>query len=296
MKFWRLVIALAVVFTIAVIAIVVFIPSPEALSRTPSGTNNYAHLIAAAQLIQVAPPREFDDPDVLEASVRTNSAAVLAAREALVKPIWSPPPAPAGDNSRLNDLQELKQLALAMRAEAKLLSLEGRYGDQARLALDLIRMGHAAARGGPLIDALVGLAIESLGVSVLPPVEKVDAGTASHLAADLVRIDDGRTSADTVWSQELAWADKVHGVRGKLVRLVTATSLRRTRHAYAAKHAEAQQLVRMMMASYAARAFELRHGARPQSWSDLIPHFLPTIPLGTNGVPLPFRAPEVEQP
>ena len=85
--------------------------------------------------------------------------------------------------------------------------MENRPADAAEAYLARIRLGHAISRGGVMIDSLVGMAIEALGMA---PLEKLapnlDAKQCREAASALETCESGREPAETILQQEKAWA------------------------------------------------------------------------------------------
>ena len=70
-------------------------------------------------------------------------------------------------SNHLDELAGLNDLAQAFVAEGRLAEMENRPADAAKSYLDTIHLGNESARGGVLIDELVGIAIEAIGTSHL---------------------------------------------------------------------------------------------------------------------------------
>ena len=92
-------------------------------------------------------------------------------------------------------------------AEGRLAEMENRPGDAVKSYLDAIRLGNKSARGGILIDQLVGTAIEAIGTSHLQKlVDRLDAKSCRETAATLETLDAQRQTWNEVMQQEHAWS------------------------------------------------------------------------------------------
>jgi len=92
-----------------------------------------------------------------------------------------------------SDLSRLKRMAHAFVAEGQLAELEHRPEAAAQAYLDAIRLGHEGSRGGVIIDSLVGISIQAIG---LMPLEKLqpnlDAKQCRQVASALEEMDSKR--------------------------------------------------------------------------------------------------------
>jgi hypothetical protein len=69
--------------------------------------------------------------------------------------------------NQLNDLTALKNLAQTLTAAGRLAELQSRPAEALSNYLDVMRFGIESGRGGFMIDALIGIAIEGMGRSHL---------------------------------------------------------------------------------------------------------------------------------
>ena len=95
------------------------------------------------------------------------------------------------------------------------------------LILDVIHLGNESARGGIVIDQLVGTAIEAIGVANLQKlVDQLDAKSCRETAATLETLDSQRQTWNEVMQQERDWSRRTFpGVRNELGRLMSRNTL-----------------------------------------------------------------------
>ena len=130
----------------------------------------------------------------------------------------------------LDELAGLKQLARLLESEARLAELEQRTNDAVRIHLETIRFGNEAVRGGVVIDKLVGLAIENMGIESLEKLQsRLDAQTRRETAKALRQIDERSESAVQVLHLEKEWARANFGWRQRLITLIPIPALNQTR-------------------------------------------------------------------
>jgi hypothetical protein len=150
-----------------------------------------------------------------------------------------------------------KALAHAFIAEGGLAEREQRPADAAQAYLDTVRFGQECCRGGVLIDALVGMAMETLGCRALEPmVDKLPAGDCREVSRQLEAILAKAEPLDSVFQQERLWARHNHGLAGQISLLMTRSSQERMRQGIRKKVAEHQRELRQLQQSLAARAAE----------------------------------------
>jgi hypothetical protein len=193
----------------------------------------------------------------------------------------------------LNDLSSIKRVAQLLSAEGRLAEAEGRHGGAAEIYVEIVRLGQTSAKGGLIIDKLVGVAVENIGLtglervffhlnmessrSITSTLEKID--TEAQSAAVYIKRDRqfGRKATDagilSAWIQS-AWMAKsffphLQSEKKFKVRL-SATDRRR----------------RQFLLNLASQAYELEHGKRPLRAEDLVPSVLRAVPKdperGTN--------------
>ncbi len=280
------------------LALVIFLALPPSqsppLAPLPN-PNGYDIFVKAGKLIATeVPDLATLSREELQALVLTNAAALKLARSGLAIDCRIPPMAPgeAATGTHLSDLSRLKRLAQAFTAEGKLAELENRPADAVTAYLDTIRLGHESCRGGVLIDALVGIAVEAMGTAQIEKLTPtLDAMVCRRIATVLEAAEAHRESVETVLQQERAWTRRNYGIRGQLVWLLNFNSVRKTEQSFAARSNAQQIRANALMVKLAARAYELEHGARPQGFADLVPAYLKAVPLdpatGTNMLYLP---------
>ena len=100
-------------------------------------------------------------PAALHAFVNKHDADLEAAHDALKRPCRVPVDY---FSLELNEFGPFHELARAILAQAKLAQIKGRTDEPWRAYQDTIRLGGALSDGGVLVDYLVGVTIEGIGV------------------------------------------------------------------------------------------------------------------------------------
>ncbi|MGB7747319.1 MAG: hypothetical protein WBN75_08525 [Verrucomicrobiia bacterium] len=246
--------------------------------------NGYTGLVQAAGMIS---PESWDYAALDEAQLReivsANAAALSVARASMSNecrvPIQFSPP--NSEPAHLSGLAGLKRLAQAFTVEGKFAEEQRRFGDAAGSYLDVIRLGNNSARGGVLIDSLVGLAIENMGVAGLQKITgQLDAKTCRAAAATLETLEAQRQSWTDILQQEQAWSRRAFpGIKYRWGELVMSSSLKKAGQKAGQKFNGQEKKTRQLTIDLAARAYELENGRRPASVADLVPNYLKAIPL-----------------
>ena len=183
-------------------------------------------------------------------------------------------------NAHLNELASLKRLAQGFIAEGLLADMENRTNDAVQAFLDTIHLGNEAARGGVLIDNLVGIAINAMGTANLETqVPRLDASTCRRAAAALETLDSqGQTLKESI-QQESAWRKAYARLQKRTISVAEARSMQNIDQSYERKFNAEEQKKRQLTIDLAARAYELDKGHPPTSTADLVPEFLKAVPL-----------------
>ena len=157
-------------------------------------------------------------------------------------------------------------LAQAFAAEGKLAELENRPGDAAKSYLDTIRFGHELSRGGVIIDSLVGIAVQAIGLGPLEKLpRKLDAKSCREIAATLEAIESKREPATVIFQQERVWVRQTFGWKAQILHLISFRQTQAARQKSAARMAAIQARTRVVLVDLRSRASELENAARPEN-------------------------------
>jgi hypothetical protein len=223
----------------------------------------------------------------LQAFVKKNAEALKLVRAGLGRECRVPLDHSPTNATHFEHLAVFKRLALAFTAEGRLAEMENRPRDAAESYLGAVRLGHAITRGGLIIDSLVGVAVEAIGMARLENLARnLGAKQCCEVASALETAEAGGESAETILKGEHAWAWRTFGLKGQWARLVMFKSMKQSEQRCVAKVKAQQTRTRLLLIQFAARAYELEKNERPKSLADLVPAYLKTIPqdpvTGTN--------------
>ncbi len=261
-------------------------PNPPLLSM-PS-PNGYADFVAAGKMLvgESADYRVLPS-ERLRALVLTNAECLKRLRIGLTRECRVPMDYSQEVTNHLTELPLMKRLGSALAAEGRLAELEKRPGDAARAYVDGLRFGQESVRGGIIIDALVGIAIEALHCTQLEKLSPtLDAPTCRQLAVALEEFEGRRVAPAEVLQCERTWVRRAYGLRGMLQQLLSFKAVRGTERGLVSRLTAQQSRTRVLLVNVAARAYELEKGQPPASLTDLVPAYLKTVPqapgTGTN--------------
>ena len=267
--------------------------------RTPAADplptpNGYADFVQAGRMVAENSGDYSTLPlPALQALVATNAAALRLVRTGLAKACRMPPYVlNATTSQHLDELGRFKRIAQALTAEYRHARLEGRIPDAQAAALDCCNFGQKATTGGVLIDALVGMAIEAIGVERLSELQHdLDAKSARQAAKVLEDLEARQDSLDTVFARERRWVREGRfGEAGLFQQLMAAFTNRQADARIRQKAERVARELRQTMVDCAARAYELDHGKRPATADALVSDYLKAVPLDpTTQQAMPLR-------
>ena len=229
----------------------------------------------------------------LKKLVETDREALAVARAGLGKECRVPAEfSGTYQKNHIAEIVQLRKLGQAFVAEGRLAERERRFADAAKSYLDAIRLGDASARGGSLIDAMVGIAIDGTGISALQNIaDELASQPCRETTGSLENLIAGRQSWQDALQQENGWSRRTFGWSGQISILLhgkeRAKNLRRAEATLVSTQRKEDQL----LVQLAARAYRLEKGHEIAHSADLVPDylkFLPRDPLtGSNVVDTP---------
>jgi hypothetical protein len=252
--------------------------------------NGYDDFVKAGQVISTNEDDYYKTNEAdLRKLVEKNANGVSLAREGMSKECRVTVQFnSAYANNHISDLISVKELARTFSAEGQIAEMENHPSDAAKSYLDAFHLGTESARGGVLIDQLVGTAIEAIATRDLTNlIDRLDAKSCRETAATLETFDSQKQSWDDVVRQENTWSRRTFtGLRYRLSLLVSGQTLRQSQLSAKLKFEKQQIKTRQLIIDFAERAYELDKGHPPASLADLMPDYLKAIPqdplTGTN--------------
>ncbi len=271
-----MILAVLIIVPNLLIVAIAFLGKPSAPPPLPN-PNGYDDFVKAGQLIKTS-TNDYTklSHDQLAAVVATNNDAWESLRNGLGHECRVSKPFSTNDAQTYMSFKQLGQLICA---RGRLAELEGRTNDAAGIYLDGVRFGQSCSRGGVLISRLVGIACERMALDRLQRiVSSLDATNSAAVARALEQINDSEEPIADTFATESLWVRKVYGFRGQIEALLEYKMLKKTRDNFTT-HAQAVALqIRTEEMDFAARAYELEKGKRPQNITELVPGYLKAVP------------------
>lgn len=289
-------ILLGLLLTVAVLVAVVRVLTPREATapRLPSPNGHDDFQNAQKQMVVYEPDVTRASAEQLREYLAKNGGALKLIRQGLTKECRIPNEF-STNYLALRSLADVKKLVWLLKADGRLAELEHRTNDAARTYLEAIRYGQESCRGGVLIDRLVGIACEALGMSWLQKVAgALDANTCRKTAKELQEIDRRREPVAVVLRNERKWIRRNFTFRQRVQAMISMAALnpvKRVEQDSVKKCTQIELQLKRLMVEFATRAYELDHGQHPKSLNELFPDYLDAIPVdpttGTNLTYLP---------
>jgi hypothetical protein len=257
--------------------------------------NGYDDLLKAGQAVI---GKIDDTPDLdhesLRALVTTNAEALRLLRVGLARDCAVPTDAQIANFGAVitGDLVALKSLAKMLSAEGRLAEIDNRPADATRSYTDSIRLGNEMSRGGLLINRLVGIACEHMGliplVKLLP---KLNCEQMRAVVAELEQIDEGTVPWREVLQNENRFVRAQMGKYPNPIKLLSDLwQGRRMRRGALETHDLAAAHLRLLIVELALRSYKCDQGSGPGNLTQLVPKYLREVPKDPfNGKPLTYR-------
>lgn len=220
----------------------------------------------------------------LRALVATNAPLLDLVREGLTQRCHTHVDFDAGFIGRMNaSLGPLKRIGVTLNAEGLLAELEARPTAALRSHLDSLRFGQESSRGGLIIERLVGIANEQIGLTHLRPLIPVlNTADCKLCVEELVALDRRHDPPSVNLASEDEWIQGAFPLGQRLATRFHPTLVkgqREVRTSFIEKVNRLQAERRRAIVEAAARLFELEKGRRPTSYADLVPAYLKAAPL-----------------
>lgn len=255
--------------------------------------NGYDEVLRIAASLAAPPPRSAGgvagDPAAWIERHRSEQFARLHA--ALRRPSGVPIQYAVG-YTNLAAIQSLRQLSRDLYAEAARQRLAAKTRDARQTYLDLVELGLVAARGGFIVDRLVGTALTGLGVEGLRQIR------------DELSLDDRRALIVALQTNDAAWEplaklrdreraaiDKTLGWRSRITFALSEDfspeaafrALEQSDHTRSAQ-------IRLLVCHLAIGLYQAERGCPPGKLENLVPGYLHRVPEDPfSGKPLVYK-------
>jgi len=280
-------------FVAALVLIYALWPEPKVDPAPPlPSPNGYDDFIKAGQFAAtISGDLSQMTTEELRSTLGTNQEPLRLARFGLQLECRVPTEDSMGYIQRhITDLSSVKRLAQLLSAEGRLAEVEIRYDAAAKIHIEIMHLGQASAHGGLIIDKLVGVAVEGIGMEGMTRIaSQLSTQSCRATIAALEEIDSHNDVAAVYLQRDRKWAKATYGV-GDWIRAAwlykSLNPFRKNDQTFSARLLKTDRRRRQLLLDLAARAYELEHGKRPLRAEELVPSVLRAIPkdpeTGTN--------------
>lgn len=279
-------ILVGVVFLMLFAAAFLFIkPTPPPAVKLPN-PNGYDDLVKAGQMFVGDLPEcywsKLDDDCLEEVRnyLKANGDAlklirVGLSRESLVPTEYSQ----AYISKHMSELAGFKRLAQTLAAEGKVAEKENRIDDAIQSYLDAARLNQKL-RGGLLIDSLVGIADETIGIIPLRKLASaMNPEQRRKVIKTLTEFYSSRESLEEIMTRERNYFRYTHGIRDQFLYFAQTIFTRRAaQQKYELKFKYTRTRIGLFLVDLAAQNYQLEKGHPPKTLQELVPEYLPFLP------------------
>ncbi len=254
--------------------------SPLPPLPSPNGNDDFVK----AQKLMVGNPADFERGSLeeLRKHLAENAEVLRLVQEGLTKRCRVPI-SYSTNHLVLRSLSDVKKLARLLEAAGRLAELERRTNDAARIYLETIRYGEESCRGGVMMDRLVGIVCETIGVNSLQKITgALDAATCRVLSKQLQEFERREESVTEVLRNEAEWVRRTFPLWQRIPAMIPIESLNPTKRVqkdFVKKCNQSEIPFKRLIINLAVRAYELDRGQQPKSLNELVPDYLDAVPV-----------------
>lgn len=282
-----------------ILGVAILWPAPTPVSEPLPSPNGYDDFIRAGQLLaSVSSDYTKMPPEELRVYVSTNQEPLRMLRLGLTRDCRKPIEYTRNYyQHHAGELGDIKRLAQLVAAEGRLAEAEGRLSDAARSHFENLSYGRISATGGLIIEKLVGIAIESMGIVGIERIaEKLSAADAWAVLRKMIEGDKVPDNPNEFLARDHLFFKQTSTPTERLRLMWEYKTLHPERFVDDTLTKKVHQTAhrrRQLMLRLAAHIYQLEKGTPPRQMSDLVPNILPTIPVdpetGTNLVLNPSK-------
>ncbi len=279
------ILSIAVGLLLIAVAFLFIKPSPSPTTKLPN-PNGYDDLVKAGQMfVGDLPDCVWDklDDECLEKTrtfLKANSEALKLARLGLSRDSRVPVQySQAYISKLLPELSAFRRLAQTLVVEGKVAEKENRIDDAIQSYLHTAQLNEKL-RGSLMIESLVGLAVEPMG---LGPLQKLATRMTRNqrrvVIKNLIELYSERDSLDEIMVRERNYVRRAYGIRDQFVVLAQSIfTMRATQRKYEHTLKYKRTRLGLFLVELAAQNFQLEKKRSPKTLQELVPEYLPFLP------------------
>jgi hypothetical protein len=198
----------------------------------------------------------------------------------------------AGWSRTMDSIQQVRALGRSLNAEAKNATANSDLGQAVAWNLANVRLGTLFSRGGTTIDYLIGMAVEGLSTTQLAELrQRLNPDQSRTVIAALERALAERESPQTVRQRDTAYWERWDGWRGRLETVLANIQGQWPGTDASSADMRRRALHRLLQVDLSLRLFHHDNRRWPDSLDELVPGYLPTMPVDPyGGQPLHYRS------
>ncbi len=186
--------------------------------------------------------------------------------------------------SQVFETQQARSVAKMLDAEAAVAEKANRVDQASEYALASIQFGNSRSRGGVLIQWLVGVAVEGIGMNrILDVRDRLTVPRMRALISELQKIDQSRESLELIQARDAAFTDREYKWVGRLTAALyqlwnpdfSSPQEKAVRNAQLRR----DSALRLTIADLAVRCYQLDNGNPPRELNQLVPEYLEALPI-----------------
>ncbi|MDB6147047.1 MAG: hypothetical protein JWO45_711 [Spartobacteria bacterium] len=261
----------------------------------PNGYDDFVaaqNLVVASMTLPALPGERDFEMEAARRHFASNTPAIERLRLGLAKQS-AVPIVYTNDwiSTHVNEMAGMKRLARNLALGGALEKIDGRMANALEYDVDILRLATAINHGGLLIDNLVAAANENIAFAELEKLEPgLDASQCRMALGELERWRTNREPFAITLEREKRWGNlygrlqhtRVEYMLLRIVSIIPIKSLNPLAAAYDRAQSKQNQVFRRaakLQVVLAAHVYKADHKAAPIRWGDLVPSYLPAVPL-----------------
>ena len=259
-------------------------PSIRSTFPTPNGYDSFVQAAGLRASIRDLP----ENPTRIELAsyVALNGEALKLVRLGLRQECRVPLEYTTNDISRSLPLQSgFKALTTILANEGLLAEMRGDTNDASRIYVEITRFGAESSRDSLVVDHLLGLEFEDVGLSRLQRiVGSLNVAACQRAIQELYEQEVRRDPVAETWDRQDEWSRRAYGsgLKEKVTEMVVYSGLHHVNSGKAelehATNSERRKTL-LLMIDLATRAYVLDRGVAPPNIAALVPAYLREPPL-----------------
>jgi hypothetical protein len=262
-------------------------PLPVPVTVLPS-PNGYDDFLAAVKLLPSHPlvnSANFDPETATEQELQQASDELAAVFDQVRRGLKHPAmtsPTYTMDDIRMDDFMSFRTMARGFDAQGRWLLKSGDSGQAVDVFIDGARFGVQMAKGGVMVNDLVGLACTGVAMKGLYlSRQEIPPENITRTISVLKQLETERDLAEDFLYRDKVWSQRWGGWYSHLMVILSKVSDEDWDSAEMYAQARARELatLRLLQLELALRLYKHDQGQHPESLDELVPKYIEAVPL-----------------